>query len=109
MARNGILLLRRQGGAGALSMSLATPGEKRPGPPQRIAVTVRTDQGGEVQHTATLEAEVGQFTFPVPPNSGYGLYEIEWRFDHAECERPSACFSARLLEARLVDALPGSG
>ena len=108
MARNGILLLRRQGGAGAISMTLEALGQTRPGPPQRIALTVRTDQGREVQHSATLETQTRQLTLPVPANSGYGLYEVEWRFDHAECERPSACFSARLLEARLLDTPPGA-
>ena len=116
-----VLVLLLLGGLGAagyyykdqllalIDTNAGTGEEPRPGAAQRIELRVRTDQGLVAQHSASLAGEAAHLVLALPEDADYGLYEIEWNFDYAECERPSACFSARLLEARLEGAPPGAG
>jgi len=71
-------------------------------------IEVRTDQGLVAEHQATLQGDRTRVVMAIPAEADFGLYQVEWRFDHAECERPSACYSARLVEARLEDTLPAN-
>ena len=63
---------------------------------------------GDPEHAATLEEETARLVVPLPPIADFGLYEVRWQFAHAECDRPGACYSARLLGARL-EGSPADG
>ena len=100
MRKNGIMLLRQEGKQLTLIMEVAvSPG--RPGPKQGIKLTVRTLDGLLKEQYFTLNKHTNRIQMDLRGMANFDLYEIEWKFDHAECNRPSTCLAAKLLDVQL--------
>ena len=100
MGQNGMLLLRKAGKKLLLSMNILVE-QTRSVPTQGIEIKVRNDKGLIAKKYAVLEAGDNTVEISVDGGADYDLYEVEWLFDHTECQSPSACFSAELASARL--------
>jgi len=104
MERNGAFVLRQRGAGGhtlRLDVQAIPPARNRE---QRITVTVRTADGDDV----ILEAALGdtapqRLTLELPGAAPFGLHEIQWRFEYAECRGPTHCPAARFLGAELIE------
>ncbi len=105
MALNGLMLLRHLGENLSLTMEVANLWT-RPGPAQTMEISVRNGEGVIAEHSATLNEEPSRIVINLSDTADFGLYEVEWKFRFSECDHPSACFSAQLLDARLQSA-PG--
>lgn len=101
MQRNGMLLLRQAGTAAALEMDVE-PLWQRPGPALQMDLRVSNSSGQAVTASYPIEPAGRQIRLELPVDTTFGLYQLEWLFNYSECERPSACFSARLRSARLL-------
>ena len=100
MRKNGIMLLRQQGEQLTLNMDVfVSPG--RPGPNQGIKLGVRTHSGLIKEQYFPLSPNTNSIGLDFPGGAHFDLYEIEWQFDYAECNRPSTCLSAQLLNVQL--------
>ena len=100
MRRNGIMLLRQQGEQLTLNMEVVVnPGS--PGPKQGVTLFVRTQSGLLKEQYFVLNNNTNRIRMHFPGGANFDLYEIEWQFDHAECNRPSTCLSAQLLNVQL--------
>lgn len=100
MGKNGILLLRQAGDKLALHLTINT-GTARPGPGQRIEISVHPAGGQIVAKTVNLPDGENKISLPLNGGADFDLYQVQWRFSYAECRSPTACFSAELLDARL--------
>ena len=101
MQRNGLLLLRSSGDVTELELEIE-PLWQRTGPPLQVDLRVSDSQQRVVETRHTLDATTNRIRVELSPDSHLGLYQLEWLFSYSECERPSACFSARLHSARLL-------
>lgn len=102
MQRNGLILLRRNGAATGLALEVA-PLWMRPGPPLQLDIRVKSGDNRTVESSYTLDKPSTLIEMNLPPGANFGVYQIEWLFSYSECERPSACFSAELKSARLLE------
>ena len=100
MQRNGVLLLRKPGGAVRLAMELA-PLWQRPGAPLQVTLRVSNSAGDQVEDTYSLDPGSNRIAMDLPLDRIFGLYQVEWFFSYSECERPGACFSAEIKSAKL--------
>lgn len=108
MAQNGAFVLRAPQARGRhLQLELqALP--SRGGRAQRVTVTAPSADGTAVTAEAALVGrEPQRIVMALPASPPYGLHEIQWRFDHAECRGPTQCPAARFVSAALIEAPRG--
>ncbi len=71
---------------------------------QRITITAPQQDGEDLTTEVTLEGrEPNRVLVELPTATPYGLHEIRWQFDYAECQGPTHCPAARFLGAALIE------
>ena len=100
LQENGLILLRAESEVSALRIDLESP-TGRPGPAQTLSIRVRDNKAVLADQTLTLVDGPADYRIPLGP-SDHGLYEVAWRFRFSECQAPGECYSAKLIEARIL-------
>jgi hypothetical protein len=105
MERNGAFVLRAPPSRRwrlQLDLQAPSPPGKRV---QRVTITAPSADGTTVTAEAVLDGrEPHRIVMELPADPPYGLHEIQWRFDHAECRGPTQCPAGRFISAELIDA-----
>ena len=100
LQENGLMLLRAESEVSGLHISLECP-TGRPGPAQTLSLRVRNEWAVLADRTLTLVGGPRKYSIPLKP-SDHGLYEVAWKFRFSECQAPGECYSATLIEARIL-------
>ncbi|MEM9317308.1 MAG: SGNH/GDSL hydrolase family protein, partial [Pseudomonadota bacterium] len=108
MEQNGAFVLRAPDlGPRQLQLDLQASLPNR-GKAQGVTITVPSNNGEVVTARLTLnDREPHRLLMTLPSAARFGLHEIQWRFDYAECQGPTQCPAARFLGAALVDLPAG--